>query len=84
MKKDGFWLHDFDANVKKKVKLGIRKERRIKFPVISPDEKIIYFISEGKGPIQSHWASVISGEILGTALSNKLIEGANKVIFSAD
>lgn len=85
MKNDGFWIHHFDGTVKKKIKLDVGENRRIKFPIISPDGKIIYFISEGKGPIQSHWVSVDNGEILGSEISKELLGSSSaKPIFSVD
>jgi len=85
MKNDGFWIHHFDGTVKKKVKLDVGENRRIKFPIISPDGKILYFISEGKGPIQSHWVSVNNGNILESETSKTLLGSSSaKPIFSAD
>ncbi len=84
MKSDGFWIHYFDGEVKRKVKLNIGENRRMKFPIISPDGKILYFISEGKGEIQSHWASVDSGELLGSESSKNLTGSSAKPIFSVD
>ncbi len=82
MKNDGYWLHKLDGSVIKKVDFGYPDRYRIASPAVSPDGKLLAFMVSGKVNTTTDWIEIGSEEIKGSAITEELVYGLQRPVFS--
>jgi len=82
MKSDGFWIHDFNGDVKRKVAFDFPESWNINYSAVSIDGKLVFFTTDGGKSVMAHWASIETGELLGSESSRKLLKTRVRPIFS--
>ncbi|WP_158655237.1 hypothetical protein [Flavivirga eckloniae] len=82
MKSDGFWIHDFNGKLKRKVTFNFPENWNIKSPIVSIDGKLVFFKTDGGPSIMAHWASIETGELLGSENARKFLKSRASPIFS--
>ncbi len=81
IKSKGYWIHNFDGKVVKKVDFKFPGNIKIANPVLSADTKTLFFMTEGGREFKAHWVEVESGKQLQASNFKKLLGGLVRPIF---